>query len=289
MSNLKKLIRERMSKTGESYQVAHRVVTREKTSAVAASQAGLLPVGDGSILVSAPPPRREVVPQPRIYSGGAELLSALIPDPPKTQPSATGPTVPEHFEKLGELRADGDTVEQQVLVGPWRITYMLGADPDYVGVTIGGAGPAPMPDWLFPTARRYAAAHKARILEMLYTARHSEFRADRGGVSAKLNVDGGEVGVWFTRWDDTRGMVTYFTPGVDTDEALSVAVTKFLAIPEPIRKRLFKVARPFDDSMSAPNPRVVVRMHLPDRLTMKLKSTPTYHASSRWIAASSLT
>jgi len=244
MSNLKKLIRERMAKHGESYQAAHRVVTR-------ANSADGPPTADMSFLFSQSPQSSHAIrPRRRIYDSGAEVLPPLVGEGPKTEASRTGATLPEHFEKLGEPRHDGDMVEQQVLVGPWRIAYSLTHDrddSDQISVTIGGAGDAPLPDWVIPTAYRYRDTHKRQLLEMLHAARHGDFRADHHGVSATLQAENVEFGAWYTSWDDDRPMIQWVRGGhIDYDVAQGIALAKFREVPAEMRKRLFQVARPWE-------------------------------------------
>jgi hypothetical protein len=251
-SKRKRLIKTRRSKTGEGHQAAQEAELGKRRKAWEARKR-LLPLGDGAIF-SSEPPRPAAEPLVRRIGGSdnVDWMPPVIPEPPKTEASVTGPTLPEHFEKLGGLRHSGDTVEQQVLIGPWRVSYMLGNDYEPVSVTIGGAGDWPMPEWLFPTARLYRDIHKSEILDMLNAARHGDFHADRDGIAATFKTPMGEVGAWYTSWDDERPIVRWAS-GVEYEVAQNYAREKFLEVPEEVRKRLFSVARPWeaDDDSAA--------------------------------------
>lgn len=152
----------------------------------------------------------------------------------------------DYLTALSPPQHVGDILEQHVLTGPWTITYWLNADESDVGFSVGGAGPAALPGWVIPTAKRYARLHKATLVEMLHAARHGEFHVSRGGVVAgSIQTDQGEIGVWFTSWNDDRPVVSR-TGGIDYEVAQSIAVGAFRDVPDDVRKRLFRIARPFD-------------------------------------------
>jgi hypothetical protein len=186
-----------------------------------------------------------------------QVISSWLPDSPglPPRPRVFNPTLHNsssdglpplplagRFDDLGELRHDGDLVTQQVLGGPWTITYHRGAGPAAIGFSVGGAGPPDVPDWVFTSARRYATVQRELILRMLDAARHGPFRADKGGVSATLTIASGEVGAWFTRWDEDSPVIMRSTSGLHCDADRAAALAAFLEVPAEARQRLFKIA-----------------------------------------------
>ncbi|MET0790949.1 MAG: hypothetical protein ABW061_05465, partial [Polyangiaceae bacterium] len=162
-------------------------------------------------------------------------IDAALPAPPGSPR--------EHFHELGEPRHDGQLLSQMVLIGPWNIHYSLNEKTDEIGITIGGAGDARMPEWLFPSARRYAQQNRSLLLSMLRAARHGDFHASGGGVvQGTFRSDEGEFVATYTRWDDDQPIIGG-SRGVTHEIAREIARMRFGEIPGEIRKRLFAVAR----------------------------------------------
>jgi len=149
-------------------------------------------------------------------------------------------------------------VKQRVLSdGRCELWYQLSPDAvTYLGPSLAvmGGGGDPPPG-LIQRAKRYAEQHKVRLLALLSAARYGAFRADRGGVSAVLQTDVGEVSAWFTRWDDQRPVVRRASAAYEV--AQWAAISAFLDVPEDVRKRLFRIARPADKHLHAAQHHVI--------------------------------
>ena len=187
----------------------------------------------------------------------AQAVALPVEPPPPSAIAAAAPPSPPPRE-LGDFYYDGGHVKQRVLTdGRCELLYRLSPDGEtYLGPSLAvmGGGGEPPPG-LIQRAKRYAEQHKARLLALLNAARYGSFRADRGGVSAVLQTDVGEVSAWFTRWDDQRPVVRRASATYEV--AQWATYSAFLDVPEHVRQRLFRIARPADKQLHAAQHHVI--------------------------------